>query len=78
MKSLAILGAVLAVSLTLAGTASARSVTTRTTVTDDFGNQVTTRRTLSDNGFQRCMTVTRSRSNVFGGRASASRTVCRL
>ena len=82
MKTLAILGAALAISLTFAAPASAQffgggsSVSITRTGTDIFGNRRSVTRRISDNGFGgRCLSVTRRISNDFGN--SASRTVRR-
>lgn len=80
MKTLAVLGAALAISLTFAAPASAQffgggnSVSVTRTSTDGFGNRQSVTRRISSNGFGgRCMSVTRRNSDGFGD--SASRTV---
>jgi hypothetical protein len=80
MKTLAVLGAALAISLTFAAPASAQffgggSVSVTRTSTDIFGNRRSVTRRISDNGFGgRCVSVTRRISDGFD---SASRTVRR-
>jgi len=77
MKALSLLGAAFAVSLTLADAASAFTVKTTRTVTDDFGDRVTRTRTLSDDGLQRCVTIRRTATDAFGDRNSRSVRSCR-
>jgi hypothetical protein len=76
-KTLSMLGAALAVSLTLADAASAFTIKTTRTVSDGFGDRVTKSRTVSDNGFQRCVTFRRTASDAFGDRNSRSVRNCR-
>jgi hypothetical protein len=76
-KTLSTLGAALAVSLTLAGAASAFTIKTTRTVSDGFGDRVTKSRTFSDNGFQRCVTFRRTATDAFGDRNSRSVRNCR-
>ena len=76
-KTLSMLGAALAVSLTLADAASAFTIKTTRTVSDGFGDRVTKSRTLSDNGFQRCLTFRRTATDAFGDRNSRSVRNCR-
>jgi hypothetical protein len=77
MKTLSMLGAAMAVSLSLADAASAYTVKVTRTVTDGFGDRVTRSRTVSDNGFTRCVTLRRTTSDAFGDRNSRSVRSCR-
>jgi hypothetical protein len=77
MKTLSMLGAAMAVSLALADAASAFTIKTTRTVSDGFGDRVTKSRTVSDNGFQRCVTFRRTATDAFGDRNSRSVRNCR-
>jgi hypothetical protein len=77
IKTLSLLGAALAISLSLADAASAFSIKTSRTVSDGFGDRVTRTRTLSDNGFQRCRSVSQTASDAFGDKRSRSIRVCK-
>jgi hypothetical protein len=77
IKALSMVGAAAAVSLTLANAASAFTVKTTRTVSDGFGDRVTKSRTVSDNGFQRCVTFRRTATDAFGDRNSRSFRNCR-
>jgi hypothetical protein len=77
MKTLSMLGAAMAVSLSLADAASAYTVKVTRTVTDGFGDRVTRSRTVSDNGFTRCVTLRRTARDAFGDRNSRSVRSCR-
>jgi hypothetical protein len=79
MKTLAVLAATLAISLTCAGTASAQrsdggSVIETRTSTDAFGNQRSvTRRRNSDGSAS--VSVTRTGTDAFGNRRSVTRRI---
>jgi len=77
LKTLSMLGAALAVSLSLADAASAYTVKVTRTVTDGLGDRVTKSRTFTDNGFRHCVTLRRTATDAAGDRNSRSVRSCR-